>query len=44
VWRHEGNIRKLLAGTESRLGQKAAAAHPQAHPQAHPHSHKKGHR
>jgi glycerol-3-phosphate acyltransferase PlsY len=22
VWRHEGNIRKLLAGTESRLGQK----------------------
>jgi len=25
VWRHEGNIRKLLAGTESRLGQKAAA-------------------
>ena len=26
VWRHEGNIRKLLAGTESRLGQKAAAA------------------
>lgn len=25
VWRHEGNIRKLLAGTESRLGSKAAA-------------------
>ncbi len=25
VWRHEANIRKLLAGTESRLGQKAAA-------------------
>ncbi len=24
VWRHEGNIRKLLAGTESRIGQKAA--------------------
>ena len=23
VWRHEANIRKLLAGTESRLGQKA---------------------
>ena len=23
IWRHEGNIRKLLAGTESRLGQKA---------------------
>ncbi len=27
VWRHEGNIRKLLAGTESKLGQKAAAGH-----------------
>lgn len=25
VWRHEANIRKLLAGTESRLGGKAAA-------------------
>jgi glycerol-3-phosphate acyltransferase PlsY len=24
VWRHSGNIRKLVAGTESRLGQKAA--------------------
>ncbi len=24
VWRHEGNIKKLLAGTESKLGQKAA--------------------
>lgn len=28
VWRHEGNIRKLLAGTESRLGQKADGARP----------------
>jgi glycerol-3-phosphate acyltransferase PlsY len=35
VWRHEGNIRKLLAGTESKLGQKAAAAHP-AHAAHHP--------
>lgn len=26
VWRHEANIRKLLAGKESKLGQKAAAA------------------
>jgi glycerol-3-phosphate acyltransferase PlsY len=26
VWRHEANIRKLLAGTESRLGQKSGAA------------------
>ena len=25
VWRHSGNIRKLVAGTENRLGQKAAA-------------------
>lgn len=30
VWRHEGNIRKLLAGTESRLGQKAQGALPAA--------------
>ncbi|MBK7279135.1 MAG: glycerol-3-phosphate 1-O-acyltransferase PlsY [Betaproteobacteria bacterium] len=30
VWRHEGNIRKLIAGTESKLGQKAAAGHPPA--------------
>ena len=28
VWRHEGNIRKLLAGTESRLGQKAQGTPP----------------
>jgi len=49
VWRHEGNIRKLLAGTESRIGQKAAgaasaakAAHP--HPHAHSHGHRKGHK
>lgn len=26
VWRHEGNIRKLLAGTENRLGQKPVNA------------------
>lgn len=26
VWRHQANIKKLLAGTESRLGQKAGAA------------------
>ena len=24
IWRHEGNIRKLMAGTESKLGGKAA--------------------
>jgi glycerol-3-phosphate acyltransferase PlsY len=52
VWRHSANIRKLLAGTESKLGHKgapvppAAAAH-KAHkarkPQQHPHRHKKDH-
>lgn len=26
IWRHEANIRKLLNGTESRIGQKAAGA------------------
>lgn len=30
IWRHEGNIRKLLAGTESRLGQRAAPPAPPA--------------
>ena len=50
VWRHEGNIRKLLAGTESKLGQKAGSkpAPPSQHshqrPHQHPHQgHKKGH-
>jgi glycerol-3-phosphate acyltransferase PlsY len=28
IWRHEANIRKLLAGQESKLGQKAAPANP----------------
>lgn len=40
VWRHEGNIRKLLAGTESKLGQKTA--HPAPHPA--PSKHKGHHR
>jgi glycerol-3-phosphate acyltransferase PlsY len=35
VWRHSANIQKLLAGTESKIGQKAHPAAP------HPH-HKKG--
>ena len=26
VWRHEGNIRKLLAGTENKFGASAAKA------------------
>jgi glycerol-3-phosphate acyltransferase PlsY len=28
LWRHSGNIRKLLDGTESRIGQKAASNDP----------------
>jgi acyl phosphate:glycerol-3-phosphate acyltransferase len=35
VWRHQGNIKKLLSGTESKLGQKASAPPPH-------HPHKKG--
>ena len=38
VWRHSANIQKLLAGTESKLGQKAKGAAPAPH---HP-PHKKG--
>jgi glycerol-3-phosphate acyltransferase PlsY len=30
VWRHQANIKKLLAGTESKLGQKAGGAAPPA--------------
>jgi len=30
VWRHAPNIRKLMAGTESKLGQKSAGAKPAA--------------
>jgi glycerol-3-phosphate acyltransferase PlsY len=30
IWRHAPNIRKLLAGTESKLGQKSAGAKPAA--------------
>ena len=41
IWRHAGNIRKLLAGTESKLGQKAATAHTPHHGGAH--ARKKGH-
>jgi glycerol-3-phosphate acyltransferase PlsY len=40
VWRHEGNIRKLIAGTESKIGHKAAApAHPAATHKHHPKGH-----
>ena len=43
IWRHEPNIRKLLAGTESKIGQKAGAApvvepqHPKSHAHEAPH-------
>jgi glycerol-3-phosphate acyltransferase PlsY len=44
VWRHTANIRKLFAGTESRIGQKAAptAAHDHGH-HGHAHGHAQGH-
>ncbi len=31
IWRHSANIQKLFAGTESKLGQKAAAKHSKSH-------------
>ena len=50
IWRHEGNIRKLIAGTESRIGHKPAAGaaalphpHPTHHAAHHGHGHHKGH-
>lgn len=43
VWRHEANIRKLLAGTESKLGHKPAAAPPKPLPGGRHAKHKKGH-
>jgi glycerol-3-phosphate acyltransferase PlsY len=43
VWRHEGNIRKLLAGTESKLGQKAAPAKAAGHEHEHEREHKRKH-
>ena len=51
IWRHEGNLRKLFAGTENKLGQKAAvpaaAAAPHghhAHHGKHSHKHHKDHK
>ena len=49
LWRHQSNMRKLFAGTESRIGAKAAANSGAAikHPvnqHAHRHGHGKGHR
>ena len=42
IWRHSGNIRKLLAGTESRLGQRAST-HAAPHAREHHHHKGKGH-
>ncbi|MBN8493054.1 MAG: glycerol-3-phosphate 1-O-acyltransferase PlsY [Burkholderiales bacterium] len=54
LWRHQPNMRKLFAGTESRLGAKPAAGtgptpkHPvnqhRDSPHAHGHGHRKGHK
>jgi glycerol-3-phosphate acyltransferase PlsY len=41
VWRHQANIKKLMAGTESKLGQKAAGAAPATAPSKSPKSRKK---
>ena len=38
VWRHAANIKKLLNGTESKIGQKPAAAAPAGSTKKHPHS------
>ncbi|HET9821368.1 MAG TPA: glycerol-3-phosphate 1-O-acyltransferase PlsY [Burkholderiaceae bacterium] len=43
VWRHAANISKLFAGTESKIGHKAAAAHAPAHGHPHPSHHKGKH-
>ena len=48
IWRHEGNIRKLIAGTDSPIGAKAATpvgkppSKPPTKPPGH-HHHRKGH-
>jgi acyl phosphate:glycerol-3-phosphate acyltransferase len=44
IWRHSANIQKLIAGTESKLGQKAAASHAKPHPKPHTKPHSKGHK
>ena len=42
VWRHRANIQKLLNGTESKLGQKAAGAAPPHKTHSSKHTHKHG--
>jgi acyl phosphate:glycerol-3-phosphate acyltransferase len=39
IWRHEANIRKLIAGTESKLGARAAPAAAAAHAKKHRRGH-----
>ncbi len=45
IWRHSGNLQKLMAGSESKIGQRAgvplAKAHAPAAPQTHPKPHAK---
>lgn len=36
IWRHSANIQKLMKGTESKIGQKAAPPAGDAHPHPHP--------
>ena len=43
VWRHSANIQKLLKGTESKLGQKAAGAAVHVPPAKHAHKHSHNH-
>ena len=46
LWRHQPNMRKLFAGTESRIGAKPALKHPVSPhaSHAHGHGHRKGHK
>lgn len=44
IWRHRTNLQKLLKGTESRLGQKAAGAAVHAPESIRKHSHKHSHK
>ncbi len=43
VWRHAGNIKKLMAGTESKIGQKTGAPQRGAKPKNLPKENPKGH-
>ena len=43
VWRHQGNIKKLMSGTESKLGQKVPPAQAMPHAKDHHHTHHASH-